>query len=99
VRNCRPVTVAWHRNRGPAFLAHVINHLRGDAESIPREIGGVSRETLLTRMRDVLRARGSDALRQALERHGPDLLLLAESESVDDCVEILGRMESTETPA
>jgi hypothetical protein len=99
VRNCRPVTVAWHRNRGPAFLAHVINHLRGDAESIPREIGGVSRETLLTRMRDVLRARGSDALRQALERHGPDLLLLAESESVDDCVEILRRMESTETPA
>jgi hypothetical protein len=99
VRTCRPVTVIWHRNRGPAFLAHAINHLRGDAESVPREIAGITREMMLTRMRDVLMVHGSIVLRRAIERHGADLILLAESENVDDCVRTLRELESTETPA
>jgi hypothetical protein len=66
VRRCRPVTIAWHRNRGPAFLARTLNHLRGDADFIPLEIDGVTRRQLLDGMRAVLEIHGSNPLRRSL---------------------------------
>jgi hypothetical protein len=71
VRNSRPVTVAWHRCKGPAFMAHVLNHLAGHCESVPHEVQGVTRRTLLVRMREVLMSRGSNpnaACARALRR-------------------------------
>ena len=90
VRNVRPVKVAWHRQRGPAFFAHVLHHLKGDTDSVPREIDGVSREALLTRMGELLAAHGSHPLRAAVERHGPLLLtILSNADTVHDCLEAL----------
>jgi hypothetical protein len=90
VRNVRPVKVAWHRQRGPAFFAHVLHHLKGDTDSVPREIDGVSREALLTRMGELLAAHGSHPLRAAIERHGPLLLtILSNADTVHDCLEAL----------
>jgi hypothetical protein len=93
VRACRPVTVTWHRNKGPAFLAHLINHLRGDAQTMPQEIGGISRAELLTRMCDVLAAHGSNPLRQAIGRHRADLALLATGATVHDMLLALRETE------
>ncbi|MEP6692652.1 MAG: hypothetical protein ABJD07_15955 [Gemmatimonadaceae bacterium] len=86
VRNVRPVKVAWHRNQGPAFLAHVLKHMRGDSDSLPLEVAGVSRATLLTRMGDMLAAHGSNPMREAIERHGDLLPLLSGATSIDDCL-------------
>ena len=94
VRNSRPVKVVWHRNRGPAFLAQLLNHIRGDADSLPREIGGVTRRMLLTQMGTVLSAQGSQELRAAIERLRSDVLALSEAETVDECSAALREAES-----
>jgi hypothetical protein len=47
INHCRPVTVTWRRSQGPAFLAHLLNSSREPGYKIPREVEGVSRQTLL----------------------------------------------------
>ena len=89
IRNERAVKMVWHRNRGPAFLACTLNHLRGDDASIPLEIGGVTRRTFLERMRDVLLSRGSTALRETIERHAADVSLIVDCATVDDALVVL----------
>lgn len=96
IRGCRPVKVVWHRNQGPAFLAYVLKHLVGDAETIPHEIRGVSREVLLRRMGEVLLAHGSHPLCDAIERFGPEILSMVDAKTAHDCLAILRRAESTE---
>jgi hypothetical protein len=96
VRNCRPVKVAWHRNQGPAFFAHVLNHLKGHTEELPREVKGVSRELLLTRMAEVLKAHGSNPLRRAIEQYSEEFLAAVPSlNSVPDAIAYLREMESS----
>ena len=100
VRGCRPVKVVWHRNRGPAFLASAIDHVRGGATSVPRVIGGVSRAELLVRMGEVLSTYGSNPLRDAIERHRAELLdILAHADNLDDCLAALRRMDAHGVPA
>ena len=96
VRSCRPVKVVWHRNQGPAFMAHVIKHLLGDAETVPREINGVSRETFLRRVGQVLLAHGSHPLCDAIERFGPQILSMVDAGTAYDCLAILRQAESTD---
>jgi hypothetical protein len=98
IRNCRPVKVIWHRNKGPAFFAHVLNHLKGDTEYVPQEVNGVKRGTLLMRMGEVLTKYGSDPLRQAIEQHGDDLIVMLSNDNyncVQDCISYLQEREST----
>ncbi|MCP3994239.1 MAG: hypothetical protein GY722_04115 [bacterium] len=93
VRKKRHVTVVWHRNRGPAFLAGLLEHLRGDTPSFPKEIGDVSRATLLARMETVLQAHGSNALRDAIARYRDDVMRCAGADTVQECIE---RLRNTE---
>ena len=41
----RPVTVAWHKGKGPAWLAHFAENARRPEHRIPHEIDGVTRGT------------------------------------------------------
>jgi len=96
VRNSRPVKLAWHRHKGPAFLAHVLNHVAGETDRVPHAIDGVTRGALLVRMREALAAHGSNPLRQALARHGDDLLAMltrADCHGVADCLAWLREKE------
>lgn len=81
VRNSRPVKVVWHRNKGPAFFAHILNHLRGDTNRIPEDVEGVTLGTLLVRMSAALSAHGSNQLSAALDQHGADVLAIVKSGS------------------
>lgn len=95
VRNCRPVTVSWHRNQGPAFLTHVLNHLAGHSAAVPHEVKGVSRRELLMRMRTILAIHGSNPLREALGEYGDELLeVLSEAGTAHDCIARLLEKES-----
>jgi hypothetical protein len=98
VRHSRPVKLVWHRNRGPAFLARTLNHLRGDADSIPLEIDGVTRAQLLERMRVVLNAHGSHPLRTHLEQFAPLLPQLAEAITADQLISSLRHEAQTDHP-
>ena len=96
VRNSRPVKVAWSRFKGPAYFAHVLNNLAGHTDSIPHEVQGVPRRALLVRMREVLIARGSNPLRDALERYGDELLEMftrEDCDNIEDCIAWLQERE------
>jgi hypothetical protein len=91
VRNSRAVTIAWHRTAGPAYMAHVLNHLRGDAAAVPLEVDGVARAQMLTRMRDALYAHGSIPLRESIERYDDELMaILTSARTADECIARLG---------
>jgi hypothetical protein len=94
VRNCRPVKVVWHRNQGPAFLAHVLNHIKGHTNAVPQQVKGVSRETLLHRMGEVLRVHGGNGLRRAIDDYEHDLIALApKMNSAQECIAYLRESE------
>jgi hypothetical protein len=74
VSRARPVTVAWHRNRGPAFLAAILSAIRDGREDLPLTIKGQDLAAGLERMQVALMGRTSPALTAALRTHGPALL-------------------------
>jgi hypothetical protein len=69
VNHRRPVTVAWHRSKGPAFLAHFVNNARDPAHVIPFEVEGITRDQMIQRMAEVLTQHGSAALQQVIQRY------------------------------
>lgn len=95
VRNCRPVTVAWHRNKGPAFFACFLNHLRGDADGIPHEIGKASMTALLNKMEIELMNHGSIPLQQTIQRHGEHFkAILLNGNNVHEFIDYLQKTAS-----
>lgn len=87
VNHCRRVTIAWHRNQGPAFANRVLANARDPEVRIPCEIAGVSREQLLLAMHDVLMRHGSLELREALDAHAEEALGRARAcDSLEDAV-------------
>lgn len=90
VNHNRRVTVAWHRNQGPAFLNRAINNARDPQETIPAEIEGITRQALLGSMGDVLAEQGSPGLRAAIQCYRQRVLALAEE--CDNLHELVDRM-------
>jgi hypothetical protein len=77
INHSRPVTVAWQRNQGPAYVAALARSAREENYMIPHTVNGVSRENLLVRLRAVLMAHGSGTLKKDLERFGDELIAAA----------------------
>jgi hypothetical protein len=69
VNRVRRVTLAWHRARGPDFLAHVLHASRHTGHRVPRELDGVDRAAAVDRMLEALEQHGSAPLRRDLELH------------------------------
>jgi hypothetical protein len=96
VRDTRAGKAAWNRLQGPAFLASVLSHLRGESNRMSVEIHGISRAALLNRLRAVLMNEGGIGLQQALERHGDLFLSLAHAQTFDECLDALHNLEPAE---
>lgn len=95
VNRCRPVTVAWHRGKGPAFLSRAIGNAADPGIRIPHAIDGVTREALLLEMERVLEENGSPALRAALEEHRDEILpYLDDFDSLHDLVDSLAERQA-----
>lgn len=90
VNHHRRVTIAWHRSKGPAFLASAVENARDPAHPVPREIDGVDRETLIRRMAAVLAEHGSDELRTSVDRWLPRLV--AQLENFDSLHDVVDRL-------
>jgi hypothetical protein len=59
-------------------------------------VHGVTRHELLARMQDVLGARGSNPLREALVYYGDDLVAAAsdpDCHTIEDCIALLQQQE------
>lgn len=92
VEQRRGFTVAWHRNRGPTWLAAFGRSARDPIYAIPAEIDGVVRVEALERIREALAADGSEVLRADLDAYGPLLFdVLAHAPTVDEMLSLLRR--------
>jgi hypothetical protein len=90
VNHCRPVTVAWRRNQGPAILATIMSSIRDGRKQIPQNVNGVAPHELLMRMRDALVAHGTRQLRTSLESVRFDVeALLCGCSTVDELMDRL----------
>jgi len=74
VNHCRPVTVAWHRAQGPAWLATVMGRIRERNNDLPTSVKGCELVEGLKRIRTALSEHGSEDLRASLDEHGSSLI-------------------------
>lgn len=79
INNDRAVGVAWQRNHGPAFTAHIAKSAQDASYTIPKKIKGASFQQLLIRMGAVLKEKGSKALQADIEKHTLEVLGRAET--------------------
>jgi len=96
VNHCKPVTIAWHKNHGPALLATVMSAIRDGDPRLPRLVKGVAPYETVERMRAVLSQYGSAALQAHLARPETAPML----EELKDCTgvdEVIDRLASNET--
>ena len=90
VRNVRPVTVTWHRNKGPGFFALFLNHLRGDIADFPHKIGDHELSVLLNKMGTKLMEHGSTPLKETIEKYGEQMkFMLLNGHSATDFIHYL----------
>lgn len=90
VNGKRPVTVAWHRSGGPAFLAVALGTLREGGEDLPSPIERTSFADALERMGIALVAHGSEPLCQAVEAFGGAIIAsVRESANLGELLERL----------
>jgi hypothetical protein len=87
INHVRNVTVVWHRNKGPAFLACAAQNARRPEARIPREIDGTTLEMLLVNLRRALQEHGSPSLCTAIDENFHVLVTFVQGfDSVHDMV-------------
>jgi hypothetical protein len=74
INHSRPVTVAWQRSQGPAYVAALARAVREELYQVPFAINDISREILLTKMAIVLMTHGSEPLKKDVNKFKNDLL-------------------------
>ena len=74
INHCRPVTIAWQRNQGPAYVAAISRAARESTYQLPHNINEISRQTLLSRLSEVLSAHGSDVLQRDILHYKESLI-------------------------
>lgn len=74
VNHKRPVTVAWHRAKGPMFISHMVNNARDPAHRIPQEIEGVRLMDVMVKMAQVLSIHGSTDLKAVIDAYRDEVL-------------------------
>jgi hypothetical protein len=77
INNNKRVATVWHRNQGPAFLAHFSNSIMDEKYILPDEVKMVRLTDLLNNMADILNKYGSVALKQDIADHIQDILQYA----------------------
>jgi hypothetical protein len=95
VNRMRPVTVAWHRLRGPDFMGHVLHASRHAGHRVPRELHGIGRDDAMARLLETLARHGTAALREDIERHSAEVRRLLDES--DDLETLAARLRSRAT--
>jgi hypothetical protein len=93
VNHSRPVTVAWHRKQGPAFLGAFMRSVKEPDYRIPHEIEGISRQHALNAMSVVFEEHGSPALKAAIQQYGIAVLYACgRYDTVEEIVKALNQL-------
>jgi hypothetical protein len=96
VNHCKPVTIAWHKNQGPALLATIMGAIRDGHDTIPEAVKGVPVHEALEKMRSVLHRYGSDALQEHVGRAetAPLIERLKDCRNIGELIERIARDET-----
>src|SRR5205085_4302022 len=94
VHKRRAVTVAWRRNEGPAWAAHVINSARDPEYRLPERVNGITQMELLSRMGEALQRHGSAELRADIEQYGATVIALAGFRFISEMLSRIGITEA-----
>ncbi|WP_339711909.1 hypothetical protein [uncultured Kriegella sp.] len=70
----REVKVTWHRNQGPAYVAHIANSYKDKNYRIPTQVKSIALQELLIKMTRILKENGSIGLQQAIEQQALDII-------------------------
>jgi hypothetical protein len=85
INTVRPVTVAWQRNQGPAYVAALTRAARTDAYSVPFAINDISREQLLTALAQAFESCGTESLSSDVRKFKADIIrVMTSGESIAD---------------
>lgn len=79
VQKNRPTMVCWQRHHGPVFIKSMVNS--GFEEDAPfiKEVKGITLETLLLHMAEVLQDNGTPALKNTIGKYAMTILQVARS--------------------
>jgi hypothetical protein len=92
VNSVRPVTVAWHRARGPDYLAHAAHASHHAGHTVPRRLAGVGRDEALASLQEAFERHGTASLRADLAEHAEELRRLVDE--VDDIEQLAERLRA-----
>ncbi|MDQ3019718.1 MAG: hypothetical protein M3R36_03990 [Bacteroidota bacterium] len=69
INHYRPVTVVWHRNNGPSFVAHFVKSFHEPSYYVPSNIKGITLPVFLKNIAGILHLHGSPALKKIIEQY------------------------------
>ncbi len=94
VNKNRPTMVCWQRNYGPGFIKSIVDSGFEEDVEFVREVKGVTLETLILNMAEVLQDNGTLELKITIGQYAYRVLRMArESRSL---MEIIEKINSTE---
>lgn len=94
VNNVRPVTVTWHRYKGPVFVAQFVKNFNDPDYKVPLIINRVSLKELFMAMKLVLQEHGSERLKEVLDKYADTII-----NKTEDCADLetmLSRLSKNE---
>jgi len=78
INHNKRVATVWHRNQGPAFLAHFSNSIMDENYTLPDQVKSVRLTDLLNNMAIILTQYGNAQLKYDIAQHLPELLFYAD---------------------
>lgn len=69
VNHDRETLLVWHRSKGPEYIIALMKHLEDSSYQLPMEIDGVSRESLLFQMSNILQEKGTPRLKKFIDSY------------------------------
>lgn len=94
VNKNRPTIVCWQRNMGPKFIRSVVDSGFEEKSEFVKNIDGISMETLLLNMAEVLQDYGTPGLKMVIGKYASLVLTIARETS--SLREVIHRINNSE---
>lgn len=93
----RPTMVCWQRNHGPQFVKSLVDSGFEDDTCFTKSVDGVSLDTLILYMAEVLQDYGSPELKTAIAQYAPVVLKMArETSSLKEIIHRINNIQNME---
>lgn len=94
VNNNRPTMVCWQRNNGPRFIKSIVDSGFEENVEFVKEVKGVTLETLILNMAEVLQDHGTSKLKLSIGKYVAPVLNIARN--CRSLREVMEKLKNTE---